>query len=426
MPGPHPDWRVVLQIDAPGRRECHRFAEIPVIDPAHIAICTDEPAAAPQAERLYRRLLSMLSGLMPQGSSPDFCDGPRLLSCMARREPTCQSVLVVLTGVTRISQWLTDLMGDWQSKRPLRSRVLPILPAGALPGTVLPAPLDRLIALFATGAVELLAPDVLRAAGIGGMDHRLFVSYIRDDAQDLAEQLHDAFSHAGFEVFLDRFSGTPGRPFPRVLAEELADKGLVLVVESVHLGASRWVLAEVAFAKALRLGLLALAMPGAPSLWTIPGGDRHRPARGEWSSGMGRSSRLTDEGCQAAVDFVRLRYARQILYRQLYLENLLHRALARRGLKAAALGGGAFRVAGGRDYVLQLSSRPPRLGELRRAAEAARPLRAHPVVVGAHRHLPPADGSDLDWTAGALGASLRSEGRLPQMAAALAAGKVPP
>lgn len=421
-----PGWRVVLQIDTPARTECHRFADIPTLDPAHIAIVAEESPASAEAERLLFQLMSTLSALSPQGVAPDYCGGPRLLGCMARGEPTCLSLLVVVTGAGPISSRLEHLIQNWQSQRPQHSKVLLILPLGASPGAVLPPPLDRLIALFINGPVELLAPDVLRAAGIGGTDHRLFVSYRREDAQDLAEQLHDAFTHVGFKVFLDRFSGTPGRPFPRVLAEELADKGLLLVLESPQVRKSSWALAEVAFARALRLGLLALAMPGGFPFQSIPGRDRYVPGSFDWSTTVGRGPKLTDLACGAVVDFVRQRYAEQALYRQLYLENLLHRALARQGLSATAAGGGAFQVAGGSNYVLQLSSRPPRLSEVRRASSAARPLAAHPTVIGAYRYLTPEDGSDLEWLADELGASLRSEGRLPRLAVALAAGQVPP
>lgn len=420
----HPGWQVVLQIDSTRRAECYRFADTPVVNPAHIAIVAEESAASIEAERLYLGLKRALTALSPQGSASVFCGGPRCLHCMARSEPTCLSLLVVMTGAGRISSQLEQLMHDWRSQRTRRSSVLPIMPAGASPGAILPAPLDRLIALFMTGPVDMLVPDILRASEIGGADHRLFVSYRRSDAQGLTEQLHDAFTHAGFKVFLDRFSGTPGRPFPRVLAEELADKGLILVVESPQVRSSPWTLAEVAFAKTLRLGLLALAMPGGQAFQVIPGQDRHQPPNVSWITTPTRGSTLTDSGCQEVVSFVRQRYAEQVLYRQLYLENLLHRALALQGLNATAEGGGAFRVGGPANYLVQLSSRPPRLGEVRRASSSL-PLAAHPVVIGAHRHLSPEDGSDLEWLANRLGASLRSEGRLPQLAAAMAAGQVP-
>jgi hypothetical protein len=418
-------WRVVLQIDVPKRGECLRFADLPVVDPAHLAIVAEEPAAVADAARLFARLAALLSSLSPASSRPEACDGPRLLECMARGEPSCQSLLVVVCGANPISGSLAQRMRAWQARPQRRSSLLPILPKNAPVDSTLPG-IDKYLALFLTGPIETLAPDVLRTAGIGGPDHRLFVSYRREDTQDLAEQLADAFDHAGFQVFLDRFSGTLGRPFPRILAEELADKGMLLVLESPLVRKSRWTLREVAFARLLHLGLFALALPHGPAFQEIRGGDRHVPAAGDWTAPGPRGPKLTDAGCASVVGFVRERYAVQALTRQLYLENLLHQVLAARGLGAEALGGTTFRVRAGADYLVQLSSRPPRLAELRRASSAAQPLAAHPVIVGAHRLLPPEDRSDIEWLAGELQASLRQEGRLPRLAAAFAAGQVPP
>src|SRR5688572_20126843 len=153
-----PDWRVVLQIDTPAQAKCFRFADLPV-DPAHIQIVAEEPGASADASRLFAHLVATLVTLAPTASPPMACSG-----CMARDEATCQSVLVVVCGANAISGSLTHLITDWQTGRPLRSAVVPILPAGAQPGSILPPPLDRIVALFLANSIEMLVPDVLRAA----------------------------------------------------------------------------------------------------------------------------------------------------------------------------------------------------------------------------------------------------------------------
>jgi hypothetical protein len=57
----------------------------------------------------------------------------------------------------------------------------------------------------------------------------LFISYRRKEAAVIADQLFDEMSHRGFRVFLDRFSGTSGKLFPQEIAEEIADRDVVLV-----------------------------------------------------------------------------------------------------------------------------------------------------------------------------------------------------
>jgi TIR domain len=413
-------WRAVLQIDAPYRTGCVLFEPVRLAGPVHIVVQTDQATLEPLARSLFARLQESLKALAPPPQQPSQCCRMPGIHCAARSDAACRSVLVVLAGPTRVSLPIEQLMRDWTAKRPLNSVVLPILPAGVSPAAVFPDPLDKLIALFDYGAIELLVPDILRAAGIGGSEHRLFISYRRDDVEELAEQLHDAFTHAGFHVFLDRFRGAPGASFPPLLRRELAGKGVVLVIESAQIATSKWTLAEVAFARALRLGLLALHLPRAPKFSMIPAADRITPAG--WVRFPFVRPRLGRGGLRKVVDFVRARYAVQSLHRQLYLENLLHRALARHGLSAAAMGGGAFTVG---DHAVQLSPRLPELAEVRSAVTHAQPY-GRGVVVGAARLLPEEDRADLQWLAGQVGASMHSVGRLLRLAKALAAGRVLP
>jgi TIR domain len=416
----------VLQIDTPTRNECRRYRELRIVDPVQITIVAPDLAQAPAAERLFDRLRSSLVAL---AASPkprtSLCGRSRDLRCMARSEPSCRSVLVVLTGSTRISSRTESLMLDWTATRPVNSSVLPILPAGASPTTVLPSPLHRLTTLFDHGAIEQLAPDVMRTAGIAGREHRLFISYRRDDVQELAEDLHDAFTHRGFHVFLDRFRGIAGTPFPQQLQRELADKGVVLVIESPLIARSRWTLREVSFARALRLGLVALATPGAPQFAAISPADRIQPAPGDWTASSPRP-RLTPAALQDIVEAIRARYAQHALYRQLYLENLLHRALGRHRLNATVSGGGAFSVTGGAQYVVQLSPRLPELREIRNASTKAGASGACAVVVGAARLLAPDDAADLQWMAAEVKVELRRESAMQRLARSVASGKVPP
>lgn len=421
-------WRAILQIDTPRQSECLRFGDVGVVDPIHITIFAEDPFAATAASRLYARLQSLLQALVrPAGQSVHRCGTARGLGCMARGEPSCRSVLVALTGTSRISRSFEHLMHDWTRRRLRNSTVLPILPAGAQVPNVLPKPFDQLTVLFDGGAIEQLAPDVLRAAHVGGREHRLFLSYRRDDVQELAEQLHDELTHAGFHVFLDRFRGVPGTAFPPQLRRELADKGVVLVIESPNIAQSSWTLAEVSFARALRLGLLALHTPGAPKFAAVAATDRIAPSSGWTADGTTKRPMLDRPTLRQVVDDIRQRFAAHALYRQLYLENLLHAALGPHRLTAAAEGGGAFSIATQKQqYVVQLSPRLPEVAELRRAVTKARASSACAVLLGASRLLAPEDAEDLQWTADQLACALRSEGRLRRLAKSFSEGKVPP
>ena len=82
------------------------------------------------------------------------------------------------------------------------------------------------------------------------------------DTQPLAEQLFDALSHENFDVYLDRFRTPPSVNFQMRLTQELADKSMVLLLESPDILSSMWTRFEIAFTKLYRLGLFALNIPG--------------------------------------------------------------------------------------------------------------------------------------------------------------------
>jgi hypothetical protein len=107
-----------------------------------------------------------------------------------------------------------------------------------------------------------VANAALRLVGLMEEDRRVFLSYRRTDATDLAEQFRTALGDQRWDVFLDRFSVPPAVDFQARLDRELADKAFVLLLESPMASASAWVGHELAFAVNHGLGLAALTLPG--------------------------------------------------------------------------------------------------------------------------------------------------------------------
>jgi TIR domain len=416
-------WRVIVQVETPRRMECVTFADVPLVDPAHVAVVAHSPSASATAETLYDEIVQQLGVVTPA----TWCGGPRLLSCQGRTEPTCRSVLALVTDATPLAPAALSLVQNWLQTGSAQGTLLPILPAGASPSVVLPAPLDTVQVLFDSGSPQLLAPDVLRCAGVGGTDHRMFVSYRRDDARDLADQLHDAFVRSGFRVYLDRFVGVPGQPFPQQLAEELADKGLVVVVESPGVRRSKWTLEEVALSAQLRLGLIALQMPGGPRFGLIQTRfDATDPS--QWNSSSAGGLVLKADVLQDVIAFVRSQYVRQMVYRRVFLESLLKRTWLQNGLSAPMYRSGLYDVASAstpvQQYTLHLASRPPCLNDIRRVTDAAGPAR-HPVVLGPLRLLPSTDQVDVKWLGDRVQLSFADEGRMLPFALSVRNGMVP-
>src|SRR5258708_3359382 len=126
-------WRVIVQLDTPNRTECSTFRDIPVLDPAHIAIVGRSPSTCAVAEALYDEIIRQMVLIAPGNA----CDGPGLLLCQGRTEPTCRSVIALVTEATRIDPGSHALILNWAKTGAAHSRLLPILPAGADPSTVL-------------------------------------------------------------------------------------------------------------------------------------------------------------------------------------------------------------------------------------------------------------------------------------------------
>jgi TIR domain len=65
-------------------------------------------------------------------------------------------------------------------------------------------------------------------------DRRVFISYAHADGGPIAERLFDLLTRLRFDVFLDRFRRNPGVDFIERIADELADKAMIAVVETPH------------------------------------------------------------------------------------------------------------------------------------------------------------------------------------------------
>lgn len=222
----------------------------------------------------------------------------------------------------------------------------------------------------------------------------LFISYRRSDARDLVDQLHDELVRRGFRVFHDRFSSTPGRYFPGELAQEMADKSVLLVIESPGILASKWTLWEIAFAHRYRLGLVSLQLPGGPAISRISGDSRFRVtpnARGTLDSVQMR----------AALDFVERKQAVESLRRRAFYEGLVSAAASHAGGSIGQLTNGVLEIRSGTGAskgVVLPSGRPGQLADIR-TLKLAHHGTLPRILLGQHRHLQISAYSDLDWLA---------------------------
>lgn len=247
-------------------------------------------------------------------------------------------------------------------------RILPALPAGTNATAFLPATWQKINAAFwADKATELVWP-VLQQVGVSTQHNRLFISYLRSETSDIADQLFARLTQAGFDVFLDRCSVPVGVDFQEYLMEDLCDKTIVVLLNSPGITRSHWVGEEIALAKTHRLGLLELLFPTAsprkdvdPDLrMDIAPADLAPPAHGP-ALGL-----LTDSALSQIVTRIKTEHHRALYRRRYQLIDNFAAALVAAGKHGTLQPDGSFVVPGrvaGSSHVVALNARPPTLDD---------------------------------------------------------------
>jgi len=164
---------------------------------------------------------------------------------------------------------LGRLCKDWTELK--NSYILPVAQEGTDINNWLPQFVSKLNASFwSKNDFFEVVDEILYVAGLDPC-RRVFISYKRTECTALSEQLFVALSKKRCDVFLDRFCVPPAWDFQEKLVEDLADKSLVLVLESPTLMDSKWVQYELNFAKMNRIGILAIRLPNQVSTSQVSG-----------------------------------------------------------------------------------------------------------------------------------------------------------
>ena len=276
---------VIIQGEHSGQyaSACHGFAAFPTIAPIRVRVVGDD-ATLSEREDLVDALLSDLAA--SAAGSPESCTGPGALRCWTTREPVARNLLVVVASDASPSVELNDLVDEWVAQG---FDAVAVFRSGLNPDQVLPAALDRQHAPSWVHDVREVAGDLLDTVLLGDEARRIFISYSHRDGAAEAERLAMLLNERRFDVFLDRFRLEPGVDFAERIADELADKAMVVVVETPEAVLSDWVRHELSIAAGQHLGLAAIHVTGRATLpliddrarqdWTTDDGSRSLPGR---------------------------------------------------------------------------------------------------------------------------------------------------
>ena len=268
------DWAtpsVVLQYGNAGHPfRCRFFTNVPVIRHCQIAVVG---ASGQLSKDLSGQLADSILQICPGISEPSAPCGGKIenpLYCEIRDSKDFIRVLVIVADQNNpIQDNNSDLGKIWRTwQQHANSFILPVLPKGSEICNCLPEELQKLNVSFFDNDFREAVHDVLFVSEIDRY-RRIFITYRRDECSSIAEQLFEEFSKKSFEVFLDRFDIPPAVDFQVKLTEKLADKSLVIVLESPKINESEWARYEISFAKQNRIGLFAIKMPKTESLQQV-------------------------------------------------------------------------------------------------------------------------------------------------------------
>lgn len=343
-------------------------------------------------------------------------------------DPTCQKVLVLVGGNTTAppSRDLVALTVQWIGAGPNHA-ILPVLPESErrVISRFLPPSASVANAAFWRTRPREAIPAILARASITVETPKIFISYRQVDSSALGIQLFDALSHAGFDVFLDRFRIPPGVNFQSRLTQELGDKSMVLILESEHLTDSEWVKHEIDVAKSCGLGLLALLLPGGAKQPNLDDGNRQAIVDSDFEGGtFSKDAILATDKLRDVVAEIRVQHDRAIVARRRMLEMSFETALRRNGATTfTRLVTGAYDVKAGRgDYLVWLTPRPPETVDFHRVHGTVASSPATGVVIGLSRLMEPDREERVSWLAGLCQITVRDEGQIAAVARDIARG----
>jgi len=106
-----------------------------------------------------------------------------------------------------------------------------------------------------------IASSILECLGLMPSRRRVFLSYRRTEAREVALQLFDELSARQFDVFLDTHEVRPGAVFQDVLWHQLCDSDVMLMLDTETYFESRWTVEEFGKANLKKAAILRVGFP---------------------------------------------------------------------------------------------------------------------------------------------------------------------
>lgn len=403
MPLNHGIQVVLQQPRKSGGSTCRAFTGIPHVMPAWFCVEPLHPADSSTASDVGDEIAAGLISLGPNVIEVDPpCGGNGFGSCHAEGVPDCAKVFLPVVGAAGGN---SGLLQRWPTLG-ATARICPVLGPSAS-AAAMPKSLKGINGVQWSPGDPGAIGKILQMGGLVSVRPRLFISYVRAESQALAEQLHDYLNRLGFEVFLDRFSVKPGTDFQVRLTEELARMGTLLVLESAGILKSKWVRHEVQFARAFRLGRIALHLPKG----TLVPGISHDSRLAILSGQLNGGGRLFPKHLKAVGLRLQTLHAAAERVRIAYLRDTMSDALLLNGFSSQGFDVGGVIVAkkNSREYSFAVRNLPPEMADFH-AVERHRAQGRSTFVVAPAKYMDWQTRRSLAWLSHETSIGLEDEG----------------
>ncbi len=233
--------------------------------------------------------------------------------------------------------------------------------------------------------------DAIRGyLGLAAFPHKkkVFISYRRQDGQNIAERLYKYLRRHEYQPFLDVFQIEAGAPVQARIMEEIADKDFVLLIDTPRARHSRWVEAEIVEAFNQRIPVRALAVDQSDHYPLLSAAERL-----VWKPGsrmIGRVREFISRGIGSATAF------------DLSCRRVLDLAVEAKGLRLSATGPRqVVLAAGGRRALVQYERVLPSLERLHQLYRGYRAQSRGPaILISGDRAIPGLTAAAITWARG--------------------------
>jgi hypothetical protein len=351
---------IIIQLqDQNGHFMCESYINVPCPQSGYIAICfVNTPNAEVNAKILKNELINRILNLgsfVKTNHPPCGGNSVGFLGCKALSVPNNFKLLIIVGDLQsnivypNITNWSNDVLPVYENSNYL----------------VLPHPFNTPQAAFWNNNITEVIPTIFGFIGVSEDEFKIFISYRRTETSELAEQLYDRLNHEGFDVFLDRFSINPIINFQNRLYQELADKAMILCIESDNYLNSQWVQLEIAFAKKYRLGIMAINLENsnnifAPKTLSIDDENRFNVNRVDFIN----NNTVNDTKLNEIVNEICIKHSEALYIKKMYLQSSIYIALHLNGYQPIVDNNGFIEFQkNGKTHKIWSTVRPPNLND---------------------------------------------------------------